>query len=319
LSPGLYEMILENKKGEGLDAVYTVSFQSREIEDVLKFDDEREDEEMFGAISKISRMTGEMYDIMIRPWLRLWSNPLMAELATDAHPMRLRRTLVSDENAALGGLKLLADKIRKERHCIKDDNIFVNMEKMAATWLEYNMKQSRLLTDAMLEMTFLAIYGTPFMHTVGEAERQYEASLREFDIHRLPQVQLILSRVATGGFIDAVVRMLVLLASTRHSVRESRLERSAALMHDKEPFSDLSEVERNQIIHNQSVIVDLVPDLALTTLPLLLPDQSSRMHALELIKYVLGPHEEMEKGTLALLDKIMETLELQETDIRLSA
>ncbi len=319
LAPGLYEMVIEEKEGEGLDAVYTVSFQNREIEDVLQLDDERNDEEMFAAISKISRMSGEFYDIMIRPWLRAVANPMLVENMTQTHPLRLRRRLISDENPGMLPVKFAAEKVREQRKPAADNNIFSLAEQVIAGCVEQSWKQFRLFADAWVEMSFLTLYGSPLLMTLGEPERNYETSLAEFDIYRLPQVQLILSRVGEGGFVDAVVRILVLLATVRRSVRQSRLERSAEVMRQREPFSDLSEAERNRIVHEQSIVVDLVPDVALATLPVLLPDMHSRTQALEIVDYVLGPPAELEEATVNMLNEVKTALGIGEPDIKLTA
>ncbi|MGR8919365.1 MAG: DUF3141 domain-containing protein [Gammaproteobacteria bacterium] len=319
LSPGLYEMVLTDKSGEGEDAVYTVTFESREIEDILEHDDERDDEEMFAAISRVSRLSGEVYDLAVRPWLKPLVNPLMAQANTSLHPLRLRRSLVSDANPALGGLGAAAEQVRAERRPVAEDNVFVRWERLYAGMIEQGLAQYRAWTDACLELSFHAIYGSPPWLALGEEEREYETSLEDFDIHRMPQVQLILGRVGEGGFVDGVVRMLVLMAEARHGVRQTRLERADEIMRGREPFSDLSDSERARVVHEQSVIVDLVPDVAVATLPLLLEDDAARREALELVDYVVGTEQELDEDSLAMRGRIRDALVIAEPAARLTA
>ena len=44
LSPGLYEMVIENQTGEGVEAHFEVSFIERKMTDLRAFDDERDEE-----------------------------------------------------------------------------------------------------------------------------------------------------------------------------------------------------------------------------------------------------------------------------------
>ena len=59
----------------------------------------------------------------------------------------------------------------------------------------------------------------------------------------LPEVQAILLGIDRGGFEEAVIRMLILLAEARGSVRRDRLERSSKVLTRDEPFASLG-VER---------------------------------------------------------------------------
>lgn len=310
LSPGLYEMVLEDKQGEGMDAVYTVSFQAREIDDILAIDDGREDEEMFAAVSKFSRIAGETYDIAFRPWLRSMVNPALAAHTVKAHPLRLRRSLLSDDNPAMSGVEAAAGRVREQRHPATEGNPFTALERLAADTMESVWAQWRATTDAWLELGFTAVYGSPLMLALGETDRAYERNLAEFDIHRLPQVQLILGRVGEGGFAEGVVRIFILLGKARGAIRQGALERADEVLRNRPQFAHLGDSDRNRIIHEQSVIVDLVPDVAIATLTLLLDDVQARREALELVAYVAGADDSLDPPVREMLDQVRNALGL---------
>ena len=97
----------------------------------------------------------------------------------------------------------------------------------------------RDLRDAMYEMTFLGIYSSPAMLRLGE-KLAFERTRKDPKVLRyLPEVQAVLLSVDRGGFEEAVIRMLILMAESRATVRRDRLERSAKVLGHDEPFASL--------------------------------------------------------------------------------
>jgi tellurite resistance protein len=115
-----------------------------------------------------------------------------------------------------------------------------------------------------------------------------------------------------GNFAVAVIRMLLLLAASRKSVRRDRLERANELLTQQEPFATLGEETRTRIIHQQNLIVEFEPEQALATLPKLVPRAEDRPRAIELCRYVTGSDEEMAPETREVLDRIRTVLEIHE-------
>ena len=73
-----------------------------------------------------------------------------------------------------------------------------------------------------------------------------------------------LSRIAAGGYAEAVVRMMILLAAARGGVRRSRLARSNALMQNEPPFAGMTASARQALIREQTVIASMAPAEALS-------------------------------------------------------
>jgi hypothetical protein len=64
------------------------------------------------------------------------------------------------------------------------------------------------------------------------------------------------------------------------------------------------------LIHEQSVIVEFEPDIAIASLPKLLVDPEERRKAVEIVEYIAGAIEEMEPGTLRMVQRFRAALGL---------
>lgn len=116
-----------------------------------------------------------------------------------------------------------------------------------------------------------------------------------------PEVQMALSRLETGGFVEAVIRMLILLADSRGAVRQDRLERSARVLTEDEPFHALGADKRARIIHEQTLIVEFAHEEAIASLPALLPTAKDRELAAQVMLYVPGRIADMAPDTQAMI------------------
>jgi len=113
-----------------------------------------------------------------------------------------------------------------------------------------------------------------------------------------------------GGYAEAVIRMLILMAHSRGEVRQSRLERSNAMLTSTEPFRSLGAERRARVIAEQTLIVDFAPEASVTSLPALLPLQADRERAIETIQGIAGDMAEMSEPTLRMLVRLREVLGL---------
>jgi tellurite resistance protein len=113
-----------------------------------------------------------------------------------------------------------------------------------------------------------------------------------------------------GGFAEGVIRMLILLAESRGSVRRDRLERSSRVSTRDEPFASLGEERRAALIREQSIIAEFERDRAIETLPNLLSGTEERRKAIDVVEYIAGSTEEMEPRRLKILQRFHAALGL---------
>ena len=306
LAPGLYEMKIGKE-----DGVYTVSFEARTIDDILALDDGREEEEEFAAVAQLSEWATKTYELTMRPFVQSMVTPEIAEAGRVMHPMRTQRYLFSGANPAMRSVKAMADRRRATRTPIAADNPFFQAEKLMADIVENNWNLFRDTRDAFIELAFHGIYGTPWMKRLAEnGVRKHEVR----DALQYPQVKEALAKSSAGGYAEAIIRMLILIARARGSVRRDRLERSNRILHSRPPFDTMTPEHRSRIIHEQTMIVEFAGKEAIATLPDLLRDDVDRVRAVNLVMEIAGAVEEMDPPTIAMFKHIQQVLKTMAKD-----
>jgi pimeloyl-ACP methyl ester carboxylesterase/tellurite resistance protein len=309
LAPGLYEMRIEQQIGQGIDARFVVSFQERTIADLKALDDGDIDETPFALVDRVSHIGVDLYEMTMRPMVQAMVTPASADAMVQMNPMRLRRRVLSDENPAMPAVARMAEQVRAARKPVAPGNPFFQTEKLFAAMVEQSLTFFSDLRSAQQELAFFALYGNPFLRALaqgrgrddvaGDANAGVAESLSE-----MPDVEAALARIGQGGFAEAVIRMLVLMARSRGAVRESRLHRSNEILHSTPPFDTMDEARRTHIIHEQTLVVDFEQEAAILALPALLPGAEERSRALALVADIAGDPSEMSEPTVRMLARL---------------
>jgi len=311
LAPGLYEMTIDETEGEGVHEHFRVSFHERKLSDLAAFDDSRDDEKGFATVSRLSELGSELYDMGVRPLVQASVNRQTAELSRRLHPARVSRRVFSDENPAMKIVAQAAARVAEAREPADRDNPFLGLEKIWAEGVVQMFDFWRDLRDAAYEMSFFAIYGNPWMQRLGAPNAYSRKRLDPGELAHLPEVEEILLGVDRGGFDVAVIRMLILMVESRGAVRRDRLERSAKVLSQDEPFASLGAEKRSAIIREQTIVVEFARERAIETLPDLLPDLEDRRRAVATVEYIAGSVDEMLPQTVKTLEKLRAVLGLE--------
>lgn len=311
LAPGLHEMRIEEVRGTGRDTHFVVSFHERKLDDIRALDDGRGTEDIaFAAVDRLSQLGAEIYDIGLRPVVQASVNRHTAKAIQELNPSRVQRRAVSDRNPAMGAVAKLAEHVRANRTATPTEHPLRELERYWAAGIEQSLDLMRDWRDALYEFTFLSLYMSPPMQMLGRAHYFERARKDAAELAHLPEVQAILNTIEHGGYVEAVIRMLILLANARGSVRRDRLERSSEVLTHTEPFASLGAETRATIIHRETVIAEFEHDRAIETLPKLLRKPADRERAIEVVEYIAGPTAEMEPHTIETLQAFRKVLGL---------
>jgi pimeloyl-ACP methyl ester carboxylesterase len=310
LAPGLYEMRIGEAHGEGKDRRFTVSFEERSLADLRSADDGHTDEGPFAAVARLSEAQADFYDAVMRPFIRAMVPPGLAEIGRALHPLRVQRAMMTGANPFMLPWISLARHVQANRQPLDGDNPFAGIEGAGADLLEEVMDLHRDLSDARKELAFFTMWASPAAARFGRSHAARRTVKNVHELIGLPEAQMALARIAQGSFVEAVIRMLIMLAESRGGVRRDRLERSARVLTTDEPFASLTQDQRTLIIREQTLIVTLAPAEALATLPSLLRTDEERELALRLVRYVPGRIDDMAPHTFETLRRMAEVLGL---------
>jgi pimeloyl-ACP methyl ester carboxylesterase len=302
IAPGLYEMRIT--AGPEAGGAWQVELVERTIADVRRLSGEAGSEE-FPAVAKISALNETAYDVLVSPFIRQAATEASAALRRSLHPLRLRRSLVSDHNPLVAAIAPLAKVARAERRPADPANPFLSLERAWAAQVEHALDMWRDWRDAMMEATFHAVYGA--LSTAGialGAETAEADAARELIAPPAGGLDQAAARVAEGGYPEAVIRMMILLAEARGGVRRSRLARSNALLTTEPPFAGLGAAARQAMIREQTAIVTADREGAIAALPRLLPLAEDRARALASVAWVAGAEEELGDAARAMLARL---------------
>ena len=288
LPPGLYEMAIS----EGHDGQPTeVRFEAREVEAILALCDDPAEDEAFAHADALADWMTRGYDLFLGPWLRALTSPATAELSRRLHPLRVQNRVLSDANPLMAAVAAPAEAARARRAPVDAANPFFAVERLMTGIVARQLDVIRDLREAATELGFLALCAHPLWrpreHRPGPTRAQ-EATQAAASAQAMAEV---MGQVGRGGYAEAIVRMCVTLSRAGGQVRQDRIERFLAMLHDRAPFSTMTPETRRRMIDEQSQIVDQAGASAEAALMRMLRDDIDRYRAVNIVLDVMeiGP------------------------------
>ncbi|HSA79358.1 MAG TPA: DUF3141 domain-containing protein, partial [Geminicoccaceae bacterium] len=323
LPPGLYEMIIDEKRPEdiGVDLLpghYLVRFEARTVEDVLALDDGREDERAFETVARISEVNEGLYETFVSPWIKPFVNEATAEALRMMHPLRLERFTISDVNPMLWPLKAMAQAVRQNRRQVAPDNPLIEAEHAVARQIEQALDRYRDLRDRGQEVVFKTIYNSPLVEALAGLRAPYadarkpRARDEQAEKTVAAKIEAIKTREEQGGFAEAVLRIMLAVAQAEHMF-DARGFRLAQRIKQEHPVLRL--VPREQIraaAKEEAFMLRFDQERALAALPLMLPGMEERREAVDIVRRIGYADGEITPQSEAVLEKIERILGLDQ-------
>ncbi|MFZ1827983.1 MAG: DUF3141 domain-containing protein [Candidatus Competibacteraceae bacterium] len=321
LPPGLYEMVIEKMPegaGDRIEDRYLSRFEPRTIADIRQLDDGQKDVEFFASSKLVSELNTRFYEAFIGPQVRMMVTESLAKMLREWQPLRLQYRLLSDENLFLWPLRLLAPMVAGQRRPAADDNPFRIAEKRFSDGIVTLLDHHRDLRDRMQEMLFKAIYGPKalgaFMYTEEDLEIAKFAPIvrsKREQAELDAAIEKVKGRMEEGGFAEGWARIVATLMLGSGGINELELEagRKAREQHPK--LARLSINERKRLLKEQSYMVQLDPDRAISSLASLLPSLEERREAWNMAKEIAIGDGVIDVKQQVVLDRLSQALELK--------
>lgn len=317
LSPGLYEMVIQEAPSEPWLQDHGVKFVERDIKDILDMDDGEEEEEAFHSVSSISNFNNKVYQDFVSPWVRMFSSDFSADMIRQMHPMRRERYIYSDMNPLMSPIKKVAEMVRASRVPVKRENIFLEMEKTFSDIVVNSLEFYRQTRDDLFETMFYTIYGNDWSKSLFfNPESQAEASAKgvkksKTELFEHMENQLWHNAMKTGGFEEAIIRIVAAVTKADSMTSMSEFSAMETYIKSDKRFQKITPEKMKDMIRDQSAILEKDKELALATLADLLPDKEDRITAVELANVIANADDLLHPKEISVL-KTIETILLKE-------
>jgi pimeloyl-ACP methyl ester carboxylesterase/tellurite resistance protein len=284
LPPGLYEMQIEEDSDS--PGEYSVRYVEKNVDDILALDDGFEDEKAFLAVRQISEAADLVYRHFVSPWIRMGNNHWFAEAMRQLHPLRTQRYMFSDINPWLMPFKFWAEYIKSDDHRrpVPADNHLSVWEKSISDVTVAWLNRYREARDTASELMFQTLYESPGMQMLSDLSGSVAPrDDRLLEDKRRRDAERWRKHMATGEFADAMVRIFLAIGFADKVVRPEGYRVISRLFAQSPRMMDLEPEDLQQIVREQSRMVQTDADEAISALPLLLARKKDRRDALKML------------------------------------
>ncbi len=305
LAPGLYEMVIDDDRATPGRDNYTVRFEPREMEDILKLDDGLEDEDAFVPVNAASRMNDWFYRTWCRPVVQALVSEPVAEALRQLHPLRLQRSLISDMNPLLWSLPQMAAAVVRHRQPAPSENLFASLETTFSKAVSAGWDLYRDYRDATHQFWFNSLYANPwsrmFFPTKEKASTDIDAAA--------PQETAPLAAYQ-GGFAEAVVRIIIAVAGVNRMLDKRQIEAAVAVVGQHPQLRRITPARYRAMVRAQAAVLDADSEIALTSLGRLLPTPAERAEAIDIARRIAHGDTVLDDDERSLLGRIKAILGL---------
>jgi len=299
LPPGLYEAVIQDTQPDMpglayLEGRYLIQFVPRTIEDILAFDDGREDEKAFEVVDRVAQINQGLYDTFASPLVKAMSSETSAELSRATNPSRMERWGFSNLNPWMFWVQAMAENVRANRRAAAPDNPFTKAEREVSGRIEQSLDRVRDAKDAMSERMFKAIYEAPWLAAaVGLGADALgrrgppSATWEQDELKRLKR-QEIESQFESGSVLDAWARMLLYVRREENVVDERPYNLMRRMIDEMDPEHRPALAAVKAAIKRQAFVLALDEERAIAALPALVPEMHLRRKGVEAARKVAG-------------------------------
>ncbi len=295
---------------------YSVKFKERKLQDIRDMGGTPKDEKPFEAAARLSEINEGLYLRYISPFVRAVANEPTAALMRELHPGRVRQHIFADKvNPAMGVVKVAAESVRKNRHQVADDNVFVGIEQTFSDTLVRSLDLFRDLRDGTQELLFKAIFEDPFVQRALGVTGKRDTSRGDEGARRAQlaeKIEELKAREVKGGTLEAFVRICAYIHKGQPAAEERGFKALKQIYDEAHENTRKTLVEFKDAVREQTFLVRLDEQHALETLTVLLADREHRlatMHAVRRMEKAMGAIDAEREARIRHVEELLGVLE----------
>jgi hypothetical protein len=314
LPPGLYEIVITDKRGSDVGAEllvgnYNVRIEMRDISDIQALGhNSLEDERAFETVRRVSELNNALYASFVQPWLKAAITPQVAAATLAMQPLRLGYALFADQNPMMRWVAPLAERARAERKPVAAENPFLKAQRQFSDRMTQWLEALGELRDQTEETVFHAIYGAPWLQAwmgvsrLDGPPRPKPGTSPEHEAALAAKIEELRSTMTEGGPLEAAVRSLVYVAMGQGVVDARSFETLRRILED---YPEITLQHYKSVVRTQWAMLTIDQKSALSALPSLLPeDAEARRNLFEKVKAIRTAAGALEGEAKRRLDEI---------------
>ncbi|MGQ3674335.1 DUF3141 domain-containing protein [Xanthobacter sp. TB0139] len=319
IPPGLYELVITPTSEEEQTAgrpPWHSRFEMRTFDDLRAYGrNTPADDRAFAAVRRLSEINHSLYRTFMRPAIKAFATPQMAQLMVNANPLRLSYSLFADSNPMMKGVSKLANEVRARRKPTKPDNPFLTMQQMFSDQINASLNTYRDARDKMVEQSFFSFYGNPMVQGLlglndGEAVRELPPVSPQALEERQHLAEEAAAKAACGGFNEALIRAVLFVIAAERTLDERSAE---ALNTVRQRLMGLSLTDFKAMVREQYYILllDKHREEAIDLLAQMVPDATRRQNLLNDVVAITAGESGLTTAESGRVNKLAAVLETQ--------
>jgi hypothetical protein len=200
---------------------------------------------------------------------------------------------------------------------VPDDNPYLKAQKQVSDQIVQALDAWRDMHDAAYEALFMNTYGSPVLqalvglHRPGAEARPRRVRDEAHEALVQKRLENIKSRVAEGGTVEALIRIMIQVRESAQSIDERGFQMLRKIGKERRDEERVPLDRFREILKEQVFLMELDRERALAALPKLVPTDQSRRAVVEAAQQLLDVDGTLHSDELARFDQIKLLLGLE--------
>src|SRR5262249_20369455 len=171
LPPGLYQATFEAKPADSVNPElaqgnWIMRCEQRTLDDLRAMGGNSvEDERRFATAARVSEINLSAYRSFVRPWVKAFTTPMMAEWTRQLHPLPVQYEMLAGDNPVTTAIAKTAESARENRRQGWANNPFIAVQEAMSKNIVKALDLWRDVQESLSEAVFLSIYVSPARKT----------------------------------------------------------------------------------------------------------------------------------------------------------